>query len=71
MCSFGCLSIKLLESIQQKTTEIVKGLEGKVCEEQLGSSGFVEPRAEELRRVFMAAAASHVRGGGAALSSAL
>ena len=50
-----------------RDTEIVKGLEGKVYEEQ---PCFVQPRAEELRGGLMVAAAL-TGNGGAALSSAL
>ena len=33
--------IKLLKSVQRWTTKMVKGLEGKVCEEQLRSLGLL------------------------------
>jgi len=36
-CGFGCHSIKLLGSVQRRATEMVKGLEGKGCEEWLRS----------------------------------
>ena len=36
-------NVKLLESVQRRVTEMVKGLEGKVCEEQLRSLGLPSP----------------------------
>ena len=35
--------IKLLDIVQRKATEVVKGLEGKIYEEQLRSPGVLRP----------------------------
>ena len=54
-------NIKLLESVQRRSTNTVKGLEGKVYEEQLNKlvPRCAQRRAEELRGGLMAAAAPH------------
>ena len=40
--------IKLLENIQRRAVRIVKGLEGKMYEEQLRSLGFFSPEQRRL-----------------------
>ena len=54
--------IKLLESVQRKTTKVVKGLEGKTYEEQLRSFGLFSPEKRRLRGGLMAACSFLTRG---------
>jgi len=49
--------MKPLEGVQKRAMKMVKGLEGKMCEEQLKSLSVFSPEQRRLRGGFMAAAA--------------
>jgi len=63
--------IKLLASVQMRSTKIVKGLECRIYGEHLRPLGLFSPEQMGLRGGLLAAAVSHDRSRGAVMISAL